>query len=142
MAITKPLCIGSVFDTLFSHGVGYTLVEYPELEPCRLLLVKILWTERRLTASEAFTQAMSDELVALERSLQARVNDEIMTGGVKCPSVLGTTVASHPWISWRWSWPFSRGSMTIRQTFRSIIAACSWRWGVAVSAATVIWSKN
>lgn len=142
MTKIKPLCIGSVFDTLFSHGVRYTLAEYPELEPCRLLLVKILWVERRLTTSEATTEALCNELVTLERSLQARINDEITMEVNKCPSVLGTEFAPHQWMSLKWLWPFSAASTAIQQTYRSIISDCSWRWGVAVNACTEIWRRN
>lgn len=140
--MTSPLCIGTVFDVLFNHGVHYTISEYPRLEQSRLLLVKILLIERKLSASEAMTEVLTNELLTLERRLQSALTGEIVIQGGRRHSLLGQWFPRQPWTSLKWLWPCSAASMTIRQTFRFIIAGCSWRLAAARNVVTTIWRKS
>ena len=137
-----PFCLADVFHVLFEHGVHYTLAEYPELQPLRLLMAKILWTERRLAASEEATEALANELATIEDRLIAKiVSQNAMQGGIR-PTLLEQTFPAAPWITLRWPWPSSRASIRIRRTCHSITSGFSWRWVVVANAATVIWRKS
>jgi len=122
--------------------VHYTLIEYPELKPDRLLLVRLHWTEQRLNAAEATASGITGELVALERKLQIRLADNNVMQGSSRPTLLGQVI---PWFSWnslRCLWPFLVASTATRQTCRFTISAFSWRWAALANAVTAFWRKS
>jgi hypothetical protein len=131
-----------VLETLFNHGVHYTLQKYPELEQFRVLLLRIHWTEQQLEAAEAKAGRITSELIALERKLTDGISSGTGFQGRSGPSLVRQAFPCPPWISLKWLWPFTAGFTRIRQTCRFITAACSWRWAVAANAVTEIWRKN
>ena len=142
MTTTESICFGSVMETLFNHGVHYTIIEYPEMAPFRMTMVRLLWLERRLAAAEAVTEGLTSELLTLERGLATAVNRHAAIQPRSGLTLVGQAFSRFPWISLKWPWPCSPVSTAIRRTCRFIISAFSWRLAVVASAATEIWKRN